>query len=238
MSKQFAYKALEMSVKDVDTKSGIVTGYYAAFDNIDSYGDMIIKGAFKKTIIERGPEGTKQIKHLWQHDSWQPIGIPVVLKEDKQGLYFEAKFSEIQQAQDCMKLYAEGILNEHSIGYRTIKEEFVDAGKQSYVKLLEVKLWEGSTVTWGANSSTPFTGFKSEKKEDIIAELDKRMKKMQSILKVGSLSDETLEQTEIELLKLHEAYKSLIPVQPSDDTDAELSRQESLKNIAELLTIK
>jgi phage head maturation protease len=44
-------------IKDLDTKQGIVTGYYSVFGNIDSDGDMIMPGAFLKTISENGPEG-------------------------------------------------------------------------------------------------------------------------------------------------------------------------------------
>ena len=227
-----------MSVKDVDTKNGIVTGYYAAFDNIDSYMDMIVKGAFTKTIKERGPEGTKQIKHLLQHDSYMPIGQPAVLQEHKSGLYFETPFSKTQKAQDVLIQYEEGIYNEHSIGYRTIKSERVEDSNGNFVcyKLTEVKLWEGSTVLWGANSSTPFTGFKSENKADQIAELSKRMQKCINILKIGTLSDDTLEQTEIELLKLDEAYKSLITLEPSQrDTPKPNNELKALQELSELL---
>ncbi len=237
-NKLYEYKSLVSSVKDVDKKSGIVTGYFAAFDNIDSYGDMIVKGAFKKTIVERGPLGTKQIKHLFQHDTYTPIGRVDVLKEDKTGLYFETTFSQTQQAQDVLTQYAEGIYNEHSIGYRTMKEERVDDGNGNFVcwKLTEVKLWEGSTVTWGANANTPFTGFKSEVKEDRIAEISKRMHKCISILKLD-LSEELLEQTQIELVKLDEAYKSLVTEQPRERTD-QPTREQKLKGLADLLTIK
>ena len=33
-------------IKDVDTKSGIVAGYFSATGNIDADGDLIEKGAF------------------------------------------------------------------------------------------------------------------------------------------------------------------------------------------------
>lgn len=239
-NKQFEYKSLIQSVKDVDTKSGVITGYFAAFDNIDAHYDMIVKGAFKKTIVERGPKGSDQIKHLFQHDNWQPIAKIQLLEEDKKGLYFESLCSNTQKAKDVLIQYAEGIYNEHSIGYRTMKEERVDDASGNFVcyKLTEVKLWEGSTVTWGANPETPFTGFKSEKPEDRIAELKKRMDRVSATLKIGNLSDETLEAAEIELLKLHEAYTSLITEQPLQRGTDQPKRADKLKGIAELLTIK
>jgi len=45
------------TVQDVDLKSRTVTGYFSKFDNIDSDRDMIVYGAFSKTIKERGQEG-------------------------------------------------------------------------------------------------------------------------------------------------------------------------------------
>ena len=236
-NKEFDYKSLEMSVKDVDTKNGIVTGYFAAFDNIDSYNDMIVKGAFKKTIAERGPEGSDQIKHLFQHNSWEPIAKVLKLVEDKKGLYFESQFSKTQKAQDVLIQYYEKIYNEHSIGYRTMKEERVedDNGNFMYWKLTELKLWEGSTVTWGANPNTPFTGFKSEKREDQINELSKRMDRAIKTLQIGSLSDETLEAATLELTKLKEAYNTIITLEPRKDDRTLKPKDDKLKAIFEIM---
>jgi hypothetical protein len=37
-------------IKDVDVKTGTVTGYFSIFGNVDSDGDMIMPGAFKRTL--------------------------------------------------------------------------------------------------------------------------------------------------------------------------------------------
>lgn len=219
-NKNFEFRSLPNSykgVKDMDTKSGIVTGYLASFNTVDSYMDMIVPGAFKKTIAERGPSGTNQIKHLLQHDCDEPIGAFQVLKEDKFGLYFESKISAIDDAQDVLTLYAEGIYNEHSIGYRTMEEERVDDGNGNllYFKLKDIKLWEGSTVLWGANANTPFTGFKSANQPDQLKELKERMAKLVKMTRTGNLKDETYEKLEIELLKIEAAIDSIITPGPT-----------------------
>lgn len=239
MKKEFNYKALAESVKDVDIKSGIVTGYLAAFDNIDNAKDMIVKGAFTKTISERGVDGTKQIKHIFQHDTYQPLGVYQVLKEDKKGLYFEALFSKTQKAQDILLQYGEGIYNEHSIGYRTLKEEVIKAenGDISHFILKEVKLWEGSTVLFGCNDQTPFTGFKSENREEAIEQANKRLQKCINALKIGNLSDEAYEQIEIELMKAKQLYNDLL-IMPAIAATNKPSKVESLKKLSEILTIK
>lgn len=237
INSEFAYKSLELSLKDVDTKSGVITGYFAKFDNIDSYYDRIKKGAFLKTIKERGPEGTKQIKHLLQHDSWTPIGNILVLKEDNFGLYFESQSSKTEKGQETLTLYAEGIYNEHSIGYRSIKETRVEDENGNFVcwDLEEIKLWEGSTVTWGANSQTPFTGFKSDNPIDRQKELDKQMNKFKSVLKLSGLTDETYESAELELTKLISAYKSLIePIKPI--THEPMNEQKELRELLDIIS--
>ena len=218
---EIKYKSInEFAIQDFDVKNGIITGYLSAFGNKDAYGDIVMPGAFKKTIAERGPQGSGKIKHLLQHDTYCPIATYTVLKEDSKGLYFEAKASRIQKAQDILIQYAEKIYDEHSIGYRVIKEEQqVDSnGNWQATKLMEVFLYEGSTVLWGANSETPFTGFKTDNPEELYAELEKRQKRMLKALRIDGMSDETYENIELELTKITQAYKSLSPKQPEAST--------------------
>ena len=64
MKKDYNYRNLNntMSIKDVDTKSRIVAGYFSAFNNVDSDGDLIKPGAFTKSINERGPGSSSNRK--------------------------------------------------------------------------------------------------------------------------------------------------------------------------------
>lgn len=210
--KEYEYKALSGELKDVDVKNGIVTGYYAHFGNVDSYGDIIEKGAFSKTIQERGPSGKNQILHLLQHDPSKPIGKPYILKEDAKGLYFETKIVNIQLGIDTLKLYEAGVYNEHSIGYKTIRYEFIqptDDQKEEITILKELKLYEGSTVSWGANDMTPFMGFKAQNEVDAYAFIDKKMDSIMKGLRTPGLSDEALECLEIQAAQLKSAYKNV-----------------------------
>ncbi|MCT4024370.1 HK97 family phage prohead protease [Elizabethkingia anophelis] len=175
------------SVKDVDVKSRIVTGYLSAFDNIDHDNDIIVKGAFTKSINER----FNNIFFLYQHNWEKPLGKFNKLVEDEKGLYFEAEIVETSYGIDQLKLYESGLVNEHSIGFQTIKSDTATSGTRT---IKEVKLYEGSAVTLGANSHTPFTGFKSQFKDanDTISRIIKLMKN-------GNLTDDTFDQLEIAL---------------------------------------
>lgn len=198
MENRIEYKNFGGSVKDVDTQKNIVTGYFAAFGNIDSDRDMIQKGAFAKTIAERGPASANDIFHLKQHNWLHVLGKPTLLEEDSKGLRFETPFADTHEAKDVVKLYQAGIYKEHSIGYRTIKgtpvkDNTIEGGE--YRLMQELKLYEGSTVAMGANRETPFTGLKSGTNEwlnTIITDMDTCC----TILKQRDLTDETYKRAE------------------------------------------
>jgi HK97 family phage prohead protease len=206
-------------IKDADAKKGIVTGYASIFGNVDSDNEMVMPGAFAKTLMERGCNSPKpRIKHLWQHDSWQPIGVPNVLNEDEKGLYFETQFGKDSFSQDKLQQHIDKIITELSIGYNIVKQEdMMDAdGKVLYRKLLELKLWEYSSVTWGANSLTEVISAKGEV-TDVIANLNKRLEALNKGLKNGKYTDETCEQFEAEIGKIQNIIKSLEIKEPGTD---------------------
>ena len=184
------------SIKDVDTKNSVVTGYLSKFGNEDYDKDIILEGAFKRSLQQR----RDKIMFLNQHDWKQPHGFFDILQEDKNGLYFESRpLIDTTYSQDAIKLYAAGIIKEHSIGYQTVQSEY--DSKTEIRSISEVKLYEGSNVTMGANPETPFTGFKSLTIKDI----NEDIKKITSVLKTGTVSDECFIQLEIALKQLVKA---------------------------------
>lgn len=222
--KEIRYKNYDASIKDLDVANGIITGYFSKFGVADYDGDIMEKGCFKKSIAERGPSGTNEIKFLWQHDSWKPLGPIQVLKEDSTGLYFEAKISDTTYGLDALKLYRDRVINQHSIGFQTIKsiEEQISE-EEEVTRITEVKLWEGSAVTWGANPNTPFTGFKSltmEQKED-------RVKLLMKTIRGGDYTDETYSMLEYEILKL------ISSVNESKEAAKDTSKQANPNGISE-----
>jgi uncharacterized protein len=206
-------------IKDVDKKSRTVTGYFSTFGIKDSDGDIIIPTAFDKTIAERGPNSARQrIKHLWQHDSWQPIAAPKVLKADDFGLYFESTIAETTLGNDVLALYDGGVITEHSIGFNTILKETDESTQTNYIK--EARLWEGSSVTWGANESTPFTGFKSM--IDSPEKIERHVKSIFKALRNSSISDDTAESLEIWVNQLLTAIKAVTPSADNRDHQADV----------------
>ena len=216
------YKDFTGEVKDVDAKGRVVTGYLSSFGNIDSDNDIIERGAFLKSINER----FDKIFFLNQHNWQQPLSKFRVLKEDDRGLYFESgPLPDTSFGNDVIKLYDAGVLKEHSIGFRTIQSDYNSETEIRHIK--EIKLYEGSVVTLGANSNTPFTGFKGMSIDD----LKNRTKAFIDLLKNGNLTDETLAQLELGLYDL--LQKSYNHSEPPPSTHEPIS--ENIKTINEFI---
>jgi len=202
-TKKLLTKSFTIDITDVDVDSRIISGYCSTFNNVDSDGDLIVKGSFAKTLMENGPDSANpRIFHLYQHDITQVLGRPTVLKEDEKGLYFETKIANTSLGNDVLALYNEGIINEHSIGFQTIKS----ANRGSYNEIQEVKLFEFSTVTFGANANTPFLGFKSQfaDQESITSQFDKVSKMLKA-----EITPETTQLLHIYLNQLKTAFLDL-----------------------------
>jgi HK97 family phage prohead protease len=161
-----SYKYFTVDVKSVDENSRRVTGYFAAFGNKDLVGDIILKGAFAKSIQDRGPGKPNQIAFCWQHDLKQPIGRIDVLKEDDYGLYFEAVIDEFELGDRTLTQLKSGTLKQFSIGFNYIWDKIeYDAALDAFI-CKELYLAEGSVVTLAANPMAVFAGMKSEERED------------------------------------------------------------------------
>jgi len=212
------YKNISQGIiEDIDEVKGLVTGYFSAFNNIDSDGDVIVSGAYKKTVAENGPMGKNRIMHLLQHNPLMPLAKPMELMEDGKGLRFTSKITETSYGKDVIKLYAEGVFNEHSVGFEIIKSD----NKAGYREIREIKLWEGSTVTWGANPNTPIESMKSwdkPKSEEMIA-------KFCNILRNGDLTDESMIQLEIGLKQIENHLKALESVQIVESVETQFKSE-------------
>jgi hypothetical protein len=206
-------KSISAGFKDLDVKSGIVTGYFANFGSIDSDGDRIVKGAFAKTIRENGPQGTQLIKHLLDHNKNIAVGKLQQLSEDEVGLYYESKAGRHTNGRDFLLMAEDGIINQHSFGFRIIKE----AKKSDANEISEVAMYEGSSIQFlGANRNTPVTGVKSE--SDIIEELGL----LERAMKNGKYSDTAFVQIELKIKSLYAILKpgnTLIAKKPINQTE-------------------
>jgi HK97 family phage prohead protease len=150
LARPFELKAL--------SEDGVFSGYGAVFGNIDLGLDIVQKGAFKRSLAEHKAAKTMP-KLLWQHDTWQPIGIYTDMYEDEKGLYVEGKLAlKTIKGAEAYELLLMGAISGLSIGYNASKYEY---DTETYVrKLIDVDLWECSLVTFAMNPEATVSGVK------------------------------------------------------------------------------
>ena len=181
-------KQAQMKAIEEEDGPGYIEGYGAVFNNIDLGGDRIIPGAFKKTIAEKLP--LKRIKFVDNHNGYwgsseDIIGVIEAAKEDEFGLWFRAKLSKSQRAQEVREKVKDGILDALSIGYRVVKYSFekVEDRQDEIRNLDEIELMEVSVVAWGLNPLATITSVKGQESLEIM------LKRLNS-LEVKELSDQ------------------------------------------------
>ncbi len=190
------YKAAPVGeLIDADEKAGIIKGYGSYFGNKDSDNDVIVKGAYKKTIAENG----ERVKYLYQHYMNQPIGKMTELYEDDKGLVFVAEIAKTQMGMDVVELMKSGVITENSVGIMPIQKE----NKGDYREIKEVKLYEISAVTLAANDQAKILDVKGNID---VEKLSKRYDNLSKLIRKGSISDEMGFAIEAEILKLKSLF--------------------------------
>lgn len=231
-------KDVKQTVSVADEKRRYVEGYFAAFNVKDSDGDIIVPGAFKKTIEEIGPlSAHPRIKHVMDHDMTQPLGKLVELKEDNYGLFYRSQIGSHALGNDFWERVKSEMINEHSIGYWPLRNKPGMDGNY----LLEMGLKEGSSLNfWAANPFTPLTASyeKSKDKKGFLIGLEKRAKKLQEYLKNSTAEDEIIETLTNEYLLMFQFVKSNMSTLAVEETPAPEPSANGADALALMLKIK
>ena len=134
----------------------IISGYLAVWGEKDDKGTAPIKGAFKKSIQERGPKSLAKQKalFLWFHDLRNPIGQFIELEEDDYGLRFKAAIDEIPEGDRALIQVRNGTLNQFSYGFLYVWDKMHYDEKADTVYMKEIDFWEGSVVSYGSQKET------------------------------------------------------------------------------------
>jgi len=126
------------------SSDGNVEGYASLFGEVDQARDMVMPGAFTKTLAQRG---LRKIPMLFQHDPAEPVGIWLDLHEDFRGLWARGRLiPDVARGRELFALVEQGAIDGLSIGYRTVRSQ-IDP-KTRVRKLYQVDLWEVSIVTF------------------------------------------------------------------------------------------
>lgn len=150
---------IPLTVKSV-SDSGEFEGYGSVFGVKDSYSDIIVAGAFAKSLAAWQEKGRLPAL-LWQHNMSEPIGIYTEMREDETGLYLKGRLliDDDPLAKRAHAHMKAGSLSGLSIGYVLNDYEY-DKQKDAFI-LKDIDLWEVSLVTFPANDEARISNVKS-----------------------------------------------------------------------------
>lgn len=157
---------IELKFAPGDDAEMTFEGYGAIFGNVDSYGDVIVKGAFKNAIHE-AKTSNQWPAMLLQHGAYgmtaedmTPIGVWTDMEEDDTGLALKGKLAPTARGKEIytlMKMQPRPAINGLSIGYIPVRWKMRSTPDEPRRTLEEVKLREISPVTFPANTKARVT---------------------------------------------------------------------------------
>lgn len=122
-------------------------GYASVFNVVDSYGDIVLPGAFDCSVKKHLQD--PYVKFLWQHNPAEPIGVIEEIDQDSYGLKVKAILNqEINKGRESLSLLKQKALKGLSIGFYISDFVYNDEGQRLIRK---AELIEVSLVTFPAN---------------------------------------------------------------------------------------
>jgi len=120
---------------------GRFSGYASLFNRLDSGGDIVMPGAFARSLAQR----RDRIRMLFQHDPKEPVGIWETIGEDGQGLFVAGRLLPgVPRADALHTLIENRAIDGLSIGFRTVRATREGGSR----KLWQLDLYEISIVTF------------------------------------------------------------------------------------------
>lgn len=165
------HKNIPFEIKAIE-EDGSFVAYGSTFGNEDLGGDVVVKGAFRKSIHEKN---INDILLLHQHDTSKIIGEFKSIEEDEKGLLLRGQLfiQDIALAAETRFLMMKNKLKSMSIGFR------IPEGGKSFENgrrmLKEIDLVEVSIVTFPMNPEAEILGVKNMK-DLTIREFEEKMR--------------------------------------------------------------
>jgi hypothetical protein len=156
---------LTKDVATIEVKAGPIDGltegqftaYASVFGNVDSYGDIVTKGAFANDLARWEKSGAV-IPLLFGHNMSDPdfnIGHVVKAEEDEVGLKVTAQLDlENPKAKQVYRMLKGRRINQMSFAYDVVDGSTETIDGQDVYEIRDMKLYEVSVVTVGANQET------------------------------------------------------------------------------------
>ena len=141
--------------------TGEFEGYITTWDSVDSYDSTFIKGAFSRTIAERG----SKIKVFYNHTDL--IGRVIDIREDDHGVFVRGQVNlESDRGKEVHSFMKDGTLEGLSFGFRTVRQTF----SKGITEIREVKLFEFGPVIFPANDTAEITDVRANTFEQSLSD--------------------------------------------------------------------
>ena len=125
-------------------ESGRFCGYASVFNLLDDGGDIVLPGAFRKSLQAKA---APQVRMLFHHDPREPIGVWEAIREDGYGLWVEGRLiGGVPRADALRRLIEKRAIDGMSIGFRTVRA--TREARTGHRRISEVELWEISVVAF------------------------------------------------------------------------------------------
>lgn len=193
---------------------GEFTAYASVYDNVDSYGDVVTKGAFATTLAEWKESGAP-IPLYWGHNIADPdfnIGEIVEAVEDDRGLLVKARLDlDNPKSAQTYRLLKGRRVREMSFGFSTVKATDAERDGRYVRQLDEVKLFEVSVVPVGANPDTEVIAVRAA-----ASSLAMQAKAGRTF---STKNEDTIRDVVTELRDAADSLESMLPSPVTDDED-------------------
>lgn len=178
-----AHKIAPVFVVNVDEAKGIVEAIVNVSGVIDDGNDIVVYGAFTKTIADSHAQRVKVLDQHRTDSILRVIGKTIQMREVGRselpaevlmqypeatgGLWTQTQYLlNTPEGKGAFERISSGAVDEYSIGYDALQVEYVQTKRRdgSPVKarlLKEIRLWEYSPVVWGMNPATATVMVKS-----------------------------------------------------------------------------
>lgn len=190
---------IKIKTYELKSDNGTISGYASTWTREpDSYGDVVVRGAFLESIEAIKREG-KVLPLLFNHasdDIKAYIGTVTDLSEDDHGLKFHAAFDDTEEGQRARQLALDGRLCKFSFAYDVLDQgevELEDGRKANELRKLNIH--EISLVMYPANPDTSVIEVKSGRRNSAKDE-DKLRQAISLLQEVLGELDDTDEQVE------------------------------------------
>lgn len=169
---QKAWDAVPLETRNIraadDSNERLIKQYFCIWGVKDDYGMKPIKGAFTKSLNERGPstKSAYKIVVLNQHNQRDPLCIPNVLLEDEVGLYGEYEPDPMESGDRLVMQVRRGTIQNGSYGFNYVWDKMEYDESDDSIIAKEMDLYEVSPVTIGSQTGTFFVRNKDGVIED------------------------------------------------------------------------